>query len=88
MNWSNNSHGICTGAFLDNELTLPRYKPPKLKHDKSNIKNSENTSLFLISCYQYILSGIVLSVGPPFRQRVTENGEMSLSTLSKGANIC
>lgn len=47
--------------------------PPQLDTQKSNIKNSENTTLFLISCFQYIFSGIVLSVGPPFRQSMRNN---------------
>ncbi|KAI9786820.1 MAG: hypothetical protein M1839_005051 [Geoglossum umbratile] len=51
----------------------PWFIPPKLNLDKTNIKNSENTTLFLISCYQYILSGIILSVGPPFRQSMLYN---------------
>lgn len=37
--------------------------------------NSENTALFLLSCFQYILTSIVLSVGPPFRQAMTSNGK-------------
>lgn len=51
----------------------PWYKPPKLDQEKSNTKNSQNTTLFLLSCYQYILSSVVLSVGPPFRQPMTQN---------------
>jgi len=47
--------------------------PPHLDREKSNVENSENTTLFLISCYEYILSGIVLSVGPPFRQSMANN---------------
>lgn len=50
-----------------------RFIPPKLNREKSNVENSENSTLFLLSCYQYILSGIVLSVGPPFRQSMTRN---------------
>lgn len=58
-----------------------RFIPPRLNKEKSNSENSENTSLFLISCYQYILSGVVLSVGPPFRQSLTTNGKLvALST--------
>jgi cation-transporting P-type ATPase 13A2 len=38
------------------------------------IANSDNTVLFLISCYQYILIAMILSVGAPYRQPVTENG--------------
>ena len=51
----------------------PWFIPPKLNKQRSNIENSENTSLFLLSCYQYILSGVVLSVGPPFRQTMSAN---------------
>lgn len=49
------------------------YIPPKLNKKKSNIDNSQNTALFLVSCYQYILSGIVLSIGPPFRESMQKN---------------
>ena len=51
----------------------PWYQPPVLDKERSNWENSENTTLFLVSCYQYILSAIVLSVGPPFRQSMRHN---------------
>lgn len=51
----------------------PWYVPPKVKHEKSNIKNSENTALFLTSCFEYIFAGVVLNAGPPFRQRTAQN---------------
>ena len=51
----------------------PWYIPPRLNKQKSNTDNSQNTALFLLSCYQYILSGVVLSIGPPFRQSMTAN---------------
>ncbi|KAK5233806.1 hypothetical protein LTR47_004924 [Exophiala xenobiotica] len=51
----------------------PWYIPPKLNRQKSNVDNSQNTALFLVSCFQYTLSGVVLSVGPPFRQSMTTN---------------
>ncbi|KAK5061350.1 hypothetical protein LTR84_007892 [Exophiala bonariae] len=51
----------------------PWYQPPQLDKEKSSVDNSQNTALFLVSCFQYILSGIVLSVGPPFRQSMTAN---------------
>ncbi|EEP79196.1 P-type ATPase [Uncinocarpus reesii 1704] len=49
------------------------YKPPKLNLKDTSIENSQNTALFLVSCYQYIFSGLVLSVGRPFRQPMTSN---------------
>lgn len=49
------------------------YQPPTVDVDHSNSKNSENSTLFLLSCYQYILSAVVMSVGPPFRQSMAQN---------------
>ncbi|KAK6349663.1 hypothetical protein TWF696_005942 [Orbilia brochopaga] len=49
------------------------YIPPVVDPEKSNIFNSQNTSLFLTSCYQYILASVILSVGPPFRKPMTQN---------------
>ncbi|PHH83535.1 hypothetical protein CDD82_7576 [Ophiocordyceps australis] len=51
----------------------PWYVPPKFKTDKSNIKNSDNTALFLVSCFEYIFAAALLNAGPPFRQRWTSN---------------
>ncbi|RLL97324.1 hypothetical protein CFD26_102194 [Aspergillus turcosus] len=51
----------------------PWFQPPKIDLDNSNIKNSENTALFLISIFQYIFTSIVLSVGPPFRMPMRAN---------------
>ncbi|KAJ5048337.1 hypothetical protein NUH16_006835 [Penicillium rubens] len=52
----------------------PWFLPPQLDLEKSNIVNSENTALFLFSCFQYIFISIVLSAGPPFRKPMTQNG--------------
>ena len=65
---------ICVQAIA--YLTVreqPWYKPPKLDHEHSNIKNSENTALFLTSCFEYIFSGVVLNAGAPFRQDRLKN---------------
>ncbi|KAK1997065.1 ATPase [Colletotrichum falcatum] len=51
----------------------PWYIPPRISHDKSNIENSENTVLFLVSCFEYILAGVVLNAGPPFREPALNN---------------
>jgi len=51
----------------------PWFLPPVIDPDKSNIKNSENTALFLTSCFEYILSGIVLNAGRPFRHSALHN---------------
>lgn len=51
----------------------PWYQPPIIDKDHSNALNSQNTALFLVSCFQYILSAVVLSVGRPFRQPMSQN---------------
>lgn len=68
--------GICVSIQAVAYVTVreqPWYIPPKVKHDESGIKNSENTALFLVSCFEYILSGVLLNAGPPFRQRTSQN---------------
>lgn len=62
-------------------MVVNRYIPPRINHDKSNIKNSENTALFLISCFEYILAGVVLNAGPPFRQKASQNCEPAKYTV-------
>jgi cation-transporting ATPase 13A3/4/5 len=51
----------------------PWFIPPVINHDKSNIENSENTALFLTSCFEYILAGVVLNAGRPFRRSALHN---------------
>lgn len=66
----------------------PWYQPPKKKHEESNIKSSDNTALFLVSCFQYVFSGVVFNAGPPFRQHTWQNGEfVNIPTNSMKASI-
>ncbi|KAL2135550.1 hypothetical protein VTI74DRAFT_8029 [Chaetomium olivicolor] len=51
----------------------PWFIPPVVDPDKSNIENSENTALFLTSCFEYILAGVVLNAGRPFRHSALHN---------------
>ncbi|KAL2848451.1 hypothetical protein BJY01DRAFT_155608 [Aspergillus pseudoustus] len=52
----------------------PWFKGPDIRlGEDNNIENSENTVLFLISSFQYILTSVVLSVGPPFRKPMRSN---------------
>jgi cation-transporting ATPase 13A2 len=51
----------------------PWYQPPVLDPEHSNSLNSQNTALFLVSCFQYILSAVVLSVGKPYREPMSHN---------------
>ncbi|KAJ5501698.1 ATPase P-type K/Mg/Cd/Cu/Zn/Na/Ca/Na/H-transporter [Penicillium expansum] len=60
-------------AVFETVQLQPWFLPPQLDLEKSNIVNSENTALFLFSCFQYIFISIVLSAGPPFRKPMTQN---------------
>lgn len=60
-------------AAFETVQAQPWYQPPQLDRQKSNVDNSQNTALFLVSCFQYTLSGVVLSIGPPFRKSMTAN---------------
>ncbi|KAK7208376.1 P-type ATPase-like protein [Myxozyma melibiosi] len=51
----------------------PWYTPPIPGSDDSHVQSSDNTSLFLASCYQYIFVAMVLSVGPPYREPMRKN---------------
>jgi cation-transporting ATPase 13A3/4/5 len=51
----------------------PWFIPPIVNHDRPHIENSENTALFLASCFEYILSGVVLNAGRPFRRSAVHN---------------
>ncbi|XP_043926231.1 polyamine-transporting ATPase 13A3 [Protopterus annectens] len=42
-------------------------------HDEHNIVNYENTTLFFISCFQYLIVAIVFSKGKPYRQPCYKN---------------
>jgi cation-transporting ATPase 13A3/4/5 len=61
----------------------PWYIPPVVHKDEPSIENSQNTALFLFSCFEYILSGVILNAGRPFRQRTTQNCKSLLLSESK-----
>lgn len=60
-------------AVLKGVQSMSWYIPPKVGLDKNQIANSENTSLFLVSCYQYIMAAVFLSVGRPYREDMIKN---------------
>lgn len=56
------------------------YTPPKTDKnpmpgdDHLQAMNYENSVLFLVSCFQYILVAAVFSIGPPYRKSMWTNG--------------
>ncbi|EKC97467.1 cation transporting ATPase [Trichosporon asahii var. asahii CBS 8904] len=56
----------------------PWYTMPPTDRNKLETFNYENTSLFLISCFQYILVAGVFSVGPPYRQPMYTNPSLMI----------
>lgn len=59
----------------------PWYTMPPVDRDKLETFNYENTSLFLISCFQYILVAGVFSVGPPYRQPMYTNPSLMICLI-------
>lgn len=50
-----------------------RYTPPIIDPDELDIVSYENTALFLISSFQYILVAAVFCVGPPYQKPLWSN---------------
>ncbi|KAF8893975.1 hypothetical protein BD779DRAFT_1504591 [Infundibulicybe gibba] len=53
--------------------TAPPQGPPSEEGNKLESKNYENSALFLVSCFQYILVAAVFSIGPPYRKPMWTN---------------
>ncbi|XP_056421363.1 polyamine-transporting ATPase 13A3 isoform X1 [Hyla sarda] len=56
-------------------------------HDEHNIKNFENTTLFFVSSFQYLIVAVVFSKGKPFRQPSYKNYFFVISVLALYALI-
>ncbi|XP_054645226.1 polyamine-transporting ATPase 13A3 isoform X2 [Dunckerocampus dactyliophorus] len=50
--------------------------------DDHNISNYENTSLFYVSCFQYLIVSIIFSKGKPFRKPSYKNWPFVVTCLS------
>ncbi|KAG0347027.1 hypothetical protein BG004_000252 [Podila humilis] len=58
------------------------YRPPVYHRGEKNIECFENTAMFLLSCFQYLLIAVVFSVGPPFRKPMVSNRPFVVITVA------
>lgn len=68
---------------------FPRYSPAKpdvgTVDNRLQAANFENTVLFSLSCFQYILVAGVFSIGPPYRKPMWTNGECRCQCTDVGS---
>uniref|UniRef100_A0A8C5UNC7 Polyamine-transporting ATPase 13A3 n=1 Tax=Malurus cyaneus samueli TaxID=2593467 RepID=A0A8C5UNC7_9PASS len=67
---------------LDTKNTSSAHHGNETIHDEHYIKNYENTTLFFISSFQYLIVAIVFSKGKPFRQPCYKNCKYFLISLT------
>lgn len=65
--------------------TSPVLNDPGSDEGRLAARNYENSALFLVSCFQYILVAAVFSIGPPYRKPMWTN---SMSFLSFCVTLC
>lgn len=68
-------------------IEIRRYEPPppadpNSDDDQLEATNFENSALFLISCFQYILVAAVFSIGAPYRRSMWTNGDVFPAALA------
>uniref|UniRef100_A0A4W4FIW5 Polyamine-transporting ATPase 13A3 n=1 Tax=Electrophorus electricus TaxID=8005 RepID=A0A4W4FIW5_ELEEL len=67
---------LCNASSHDNSTDN------STEEDEHNIQNYENTTLFYVSSFQYLIVAIVFSKGKPFRQPSYKNWPFVLSVVS------
>ncbi|KAM9762567.1 polyamine-transporting ATPase 13A3 isoform 1-T1 [Menidia menidia] len=78
--WHSNWTPLTDVCNLTSHLNLSDLNGTEV--DDHNIQNFENTSLFYVSSFQYLIVAIVFSKGKPFRQPSYKNWPFMLSTVS------
>ncbi len=67
-------------VFLD-VRRFPWYTKPSTNPSEANIKNYENTSLFLFANFQYITIAVVFSAGYPYRKSILTNRKLNVTLI-------
>ncbi|XP_078064958.1 polyamine-transporting ATPase 13A3-like, partial [Mustelus asterias] len=67
------SSNVCNGSHGDELINTSVSLHNDSEVDEHNISNYENTTLFFVSCCQYLAVAFVFSKGRPFRQPVYRN---------------
>ena len=62
------------------------YKPPKYVRGEKNVEGLENTSLFFLSIFHYLVVAIVFSAGPPYRKPMATNRKFLIHATLNGAH--
>ncbi|XP_015668636.1 probable cation-transporting ATPase 13A3 [Protobothrops mucrosquamatus] len=70
--------GLPTNGSAPPNATAPREMGG---HDPDSVRSYENTTLFFISCFQYVFVALAFSKGRPFRQPTQTNGLFLASLL-------
>ena len=55
-----------------------RYKQPEFKEGEFNVASMATTTIFYVSCFQYLMLAFALSKGPPYRRRIWTNSMLQL----------
>uniref|UniRef100_A0A8C5KNQ8 Polyamine-transporting ATPase 13A3 n=1 Tax=Jaculus jaculus TaxID=51337 RepID=A0A8C5KNQ8_JACJA len=66
-------HHVCNGNFFACNTTRSLYENSDNETETHNIQNYENTTVFFISSFQYLIVAIAFSKGKPFRQPCYKN---------------
>ncbi|NXU58854.1 AT133 ATPase, partial [Turnix velox] len=74
-------YDVCNTSDATNTSSSHHENETLHDHDEHNIKNYENTTLFFISSFQYLIVAIVFSKGKPFRQPSYKNFLFVISVI-------
>jgi cation-transporting ATPase 13A2 len=66
----------------------PWYEAPVVNPEELNVQNPENSALFLVSAFQYLIVAAAFSAGPPYRQRMYTNRECCVCVVGSGETRC